>query len=85
METQVSMLEHLAIHQCITFREIKDKTLQITLILNEINCLYRFISSLNPATLPQADVRYKAYVLKILEEFEGNEEIFKAILTGKIK
>ena len=85
METQVRMLENFAIDQCLNFRKIKDQTLQIKVILNEIDCLYKFISRLNPATLPQADFRYKTYVLKILQEFEGNDEIFKAILTGKIE
>lgn len=84
METQVRMLEDFAIGQCLNFRRIKDQTLQIKVIFNEINCLHEFISSLNPTTFPQADVRYRAYVLQILKEFEENEEIFKAILTGKI-
>ena len=40
METQVRMLEDFAIGQCLNFRKIKDQTLQIKVILNEINCLH---------------------------------------------
>lgn len=85
MKTEIKLLEDLAYNHFICFREIKEKSLQVKIILNEISLLYDFISNSNPYGMPQMDIRYRTYVVKLLSYFQGDEAIFNAILTMKEK
>ncbi|MDR0874190.1 MAG: hypothetical protein LBN27_12120 [Prevotellaceae bacterium] len=86
LEEEIQLWESLAIEDVATAKTMEN--IEIIFLLCCIDTVRKAISEENSYSIPAFDIRYRAYVIKVLSESKQQElpnwdKLFIKILTGK--
>ena len=88
LKTEIEFWERMAEIEVLTVKEL-DARVSIPYLLFCINGLRKIISDENPYSIAASDMRYRAFVLKVLSEYRKQElpdfdVFFIRVLTGRV-
>ena len=85
--TEIEIWKRIAESEVLTVKEL-DSSISIPYLLFCINGLREIISNENPYSIATSDMRYRAFVLKVLSEYKKQElpdfhVFFSRVLIGR--